>query len=562
MFRRFPPKLLYVLSTSSLAVLGLAVALTTAQAWLAIAFALAALVLSWTQHRWDGLGENLTPRCLAVAALLTTTLRTSDSVDLPLLVTGVMLLGIIALEQVLYVAVTTNNLHTLRLPIERTVMSRVIGPRNTYRLVTALTGVVAAATIASLTIGSTALSLAAGALVLASGVAFLACMALAWKQRRSAAHAGDAAVYQAVADYRPRFAIHFAGPAGSEYQLLMWLPYFDQLGDNYLIIMRDLVLFDRISKATDAPIVIAPGISQVEKLLCPSVKSVFYVNHAMQNSQLIRFGHLTHIQLMHGDSDKAVSRNPVSAMYDQVFVAGQAGIDRYHNHGVDIPERKFRIVGRPQLHPITVGPRARAEGEKPIVLYTPTWTGLSADANYSSLHISRHIIKELLSRDVVVWLRNHPYTTYNAASARQLTEIEEMLEADAAATGRAHRWGEATSGAVSLADCINAADVAISDISGAASDWMYSNKPFALTDPLNKGDDYEKDFPISRAAYVIDSQASNIAAVVTELLETDSLAQVRSETRLYYLGDIDPNKCVEHFLDHARATYAAEATPR
>lgn len=559
MFRRLPPKLIFALSTSGLAVLGLAVALLTGFTWLAVGLAIAALAISWVQYRWDGLGENLTPRVIAVATLLAAALTDTTAVGNALMATGVMLIGIIALEQVLYVAVTTNNLHTLRLPVERTLLSRVIGPRNTYKLVTGLTAALVAASIVTIATGNTGLSWAAGALVLASGLAFVSSMFVAWRQRRKAAHAGDAAVYKAVADYQPKFVIHFAGPAGSEYQLLMWLPYFDQLGDNYLIVMRDLVLFERISKATDAPMVIAPGISQVEKLLVPSVKSIFYVNHAMQNSQLIRFGHLTHIQLMHGDSDKAVSRNPVSAMYDLVFVAGQAGIDRYHNHGVDIPDHKFRIVGRPQSHPINVGPRDRDDNDRPVVLYTPTWTGLSADANYSSLHFSRHIIKELLSRDVTVLLRNHPYTSYNAASARQLTEIEEMLSEDVAATGRPHKWGEAANKDMSLADCINSADVAISDISGAASDWLYSSKPFALTDPLGKGEEYEREFPISRAAYLVDSQASNIADVVTELLETDSLAGVRSETRLYYLGDIPAEKCVEHFLDHARSTYETSA---
>src|SRR5690625_5823159 len=61
---------------------------------------------------------------------------------------------------------------------------------------------------------------------------------------------------------------------------------------------------------------------------------------------------MTHVQLLHGDSDKASSFNPVTAFYDNVFVAGQAGIDRYENNGVDIPKHKFTIVGRPQVESV------------------------------------------------------------------------------------------------------------------------------------------------------------------------------------------------------------------
>ena len=63
----------------------------------------------------------------------------------------------------------------------------------------------------------------------------------------------------------------------------------------------------------------------------------------------MRFQHLTHIYLGHGDSDKPPSYNPTHAMYDQIFAAGPAAARRYAAHGVSIPAEKFRIVGRPQV---------------------------------------------------------------------------------------------------------------------------------------------------------------------------------------------------------------------
>jgi hypothetical protein len=52
----------------------------------------------------------------------------------------------------------------------------------------------------------------------------------------------------------------------------------------------------------------------------------------------------------------------VHAIYDLIFTAGQAGIDRYARHGVSIPAEKFRIVGRPQVELIRPGSSAQRPG--------------------------------------------------------------------------------------------------------------------------------------------------------------------------------------------------------
>ena len=85
----------------------------------------------------------------------------------------------------------------------------------------------------------------------------------------------------------------------------------------------------------------------------PSLKVAFYVNNAARNTHFIERRELTHVWLNHGDSEKPACYNPVHAIYDLIFVAGQAGIDRYARHGVHIPAEKFRIVGRPQVEQIT-----------------------------------------------------------------------------------------------------------------------------------------------------------------------------------------------------------------
>ena len=69
----------------------------------------------------------------------------------------------------------------------------------------------------------------------------------------------------------------------------------------------------------------------------PSLRAAFYVNASSGNGALVRFQHLTHVYLGHGDSDKPPSYNPTHAMYDQIFAAGPAATRRYAAHGVTIP---------------------------------------------------------------------------------------------------------------------------------------------------------------------------------------------------------------------------------
>ncbi|WP_199044025.1 hypothetical protein [Glycomyces salinus] len=555
-------KLFFAVAGNALSALAVVAALVPTLRWAGFALALAALGVVWRQHRLEGLSESRVARVAAVIALVAASVGAAGATTaLPMLAAGSVLLLLLGNEQLLQIAIATRHVETVNLPVSRSGLEQYFTPRAAYGTIGAVTLV---------------LAVAAGALVFAdltwpSWVALVTALGLcaalaagtlsAWRRRRSSAHSGDPAVHEAVRALEPEFLIHFSGPPGSEYQIKMWLPYFDRLGDSYLIVLRDRTHLAQVRASTSAPVAIVPGVAALERLLVPSVKAVFYVNNSMQNTQLVRFGHLTHVQLMHGDSDKAASSNPVAAMYDRVFVAGQAGIDRYLHHGVDIPERKFRVVGRPQLHGIAVGPKRPADNA-PVVLYTPTWTGISDNVNYSSLRLGQIIVSALLERGAVVLLRAHPYTRYNPASALQLAELERMLASDTERTGRPHRWGTATSDEMSLVDCINAADAAVSDISGAASDWLYSGKPLALTDVHGKGPEFETEFPLAKAAYRIGPDAGNMAAVVEELLGTDSAAPRREEVRAYYLGSTPPDQCVAVFLDAARDCYRPDPGER
>ena len=85
-----------------------------------------------------------------------------------------------------------------------------------------------------------------------------------------------------------------------------------------------------------------------------------------------------------------------------------------------------------------------------------------------------------------------------------------------------------------------------------ASDWLYSAKPFALTNVLGADRTaFEAEFPLARAAYVVDQDASNLDEVLAELLKIDSLAQARRNLRTYYLGDFPAATYADGFVSAA-----------
>lgn len=541
-------KLLSRTATTGLAALAMAAALLPWgwTPWAAWAFATAALVLAWRAHRELGPDRDRFARGVALAAI---GVVAAQHGAVSAAIAAGALVAVVGFEPLLHISVATGHMTSVNLAVQRE--RAWFTPRVMGEAISAGGGVLAAAAAVALATGSVLpLWIAAAAALATVGAAGLGA-AGALLQRRRSAHAGDTAVIGALEALEPQFIVHFSGPPGSAYQLEMWLPYLDKLGDPYAIVAREQTHLEALRSATETPIIVAPTMSELERLLVPSVKAAFYVNGSALNTHLVRFGHLKHLQLFHGESDKASSFNKVTAIYDTVFVAGQAAVDRYRAHGLDLD---FRKVGRPQLAAVTTGPRT-ASGPRPVLLYAPTWTGLTSEFDYSSLAIGKRIIEEALRRDLAVIMRAHPYTRFNLAAARRLDEIERLLAADAEASGRAHLWGSQATGNVGLVDCINAADIAVCDVSGVATDWIASDRPFAVTDMAGLGERFADEAWIAKGAYRIDKDAANVRAVFDELLVTDAKAAGRKETREYFLGATSGDAAIGVFIEAARDAY-------
>ncbi|MEU9828998.1 CDP-glycerol glycerophosphotransferase family protein [Micromonospora chersina] len=543
-------KLLARVLTTGLAVLSfLVVALTGATGW-GLALAVAALAATAWERRVRPTADGLAESVLIAAGILVGYARRLDAgFDPALAATALVLLGLVLLVGPLRDA-GALEIRAANLPV------RSWTPLVAARLGDALLALLAVVALAA------GLALPAWVALVAALLVAAGCGAvgLDLARRRFRPPAGGGPVGRALRRHQPEFVLYFSAPPGSEYQVTMWLPYLERIGRPFMVLLREPEFLPAVAAATRAPVVFCPTLRTMDEALVPSLRAAFYVNHGAKNSHCIRFSQLTHVQLHHGDSDKAPSANPVSAIFDKIFVAGPAAIERYARAGVEIPAEKFVVVGRPQVEAIEVRREPATARAHPTVLYTPTWTGHHADADYCSLPVAETVIRRLLDRGATVILRAHPYTAQNPASARQLARLTELLAADRAKTGRAHLWGAAAGRDLTLTECVNRADALVSDVSGVISDWLYSGKPYAVTDMGVDGEHFVERFPLAGSGYVLRRDMSNVDEVLTELLDTDPKAADRWATRIRYLGDFPAESYAEVFLDAARQQLAADWT--
>jgi CDP-glycerol glycerophosphotransferase (TagB/SpsB family) len=387
----------------------------------------------------------------------------------------------------------------------------------------------------------------AAALLLVVGEAFVRALVQLFRSV-----SGEGRLRAVVDAYRPEFAVYFASTVGAAYQVGMWLPYLERLGRPFLIVTRSAAMLRQLEPLTTAPVVHRPTLGSLEDVVVSSMSAAFYVNNAVRNTHFVERRQLTHVWLNHGDSEKPACYNPVHAIYDKIFAAGQAGIDRYARHGVDIPREKFEIVGRPQVEAITKARGPIAQLADKTVLYAPTWRGPFADSRVYSLPLGEQIVSALLSRGVTVIFRAHPFNARFPDAVAMMESLHRMLAADAARTGRRHLWGAAAEQDLSVEQCFNASDAMVADVSAVVSDYLQSDKPFSIVSMGRSPEQLLADAPAAEAAYVLREDLSNLDAVVDELLEADTLASVRRKTRVYYLGDFPPDRYADGFLTAAR----------
>lgn len=332
----------------------------------------------------------------------------------------------------------------------------------------------------------------------------------------------------------PEVLVYMAGGALAEYILNQWIPTIERLNQRAFVIIREAVHL-RTVMVTPLPLVYAPSTRHVEELTRPSVRVAFYPANAGKNVHLLREARLKHVFLNHGDSDKSTSANPFVRVYDEVWVAGEAAVERYEAAGIHMPRKQYAIVGRPQVEPLKVGPLPGVHPK--TVLYAPTFEGYYEESNYSSLErMGPEMIARILRDypDVRVIFKPHPATgVQRPGMAKARVDIVRML-------------GERPGGhlyvppgaELNLMQCFDLADLLLSDISSVVTDFLYTQRPLVTTNPRGLPRDlFDHTFPTQRASYILDATLDDFTAVMDDALGPDSLREQRLAMSHYVLGE-------------------------
>ncbi|MCG2622265.1 CDP-glycerol glycerophosphotransferase family protein [Arthrobacter sp. I2-34] len=356
------------------------------------------------------------------------------------------------------------------------------------------------------------------------------------------------AVQRALGSFGPEFLIYTGRKDGGAYQIEQWLGPLKELGVPFAVVTRHNEAADALRRRpalAGIPLVACLNTAELDKVIAPTVRATFYVNSVASNINMVSYRHLTHVYLGHGDSDKEISAHPVHAMYDRIFVAGQAAIERYHANNVLIPEEKFAVVGRPQLRGAHKGPRQRTPDEAPTVLYAPTWLGYNNASTLSSLEHAGPYIQRLLSRGARIIFRPHPFSVKSAEERRLVAAVDEEL--------RRHGGPHMASGAARSADLVelfNASDALVTDVSSVLVDYTVTGKPIGVIAWTNE--DLAERYPSLRAAQLMRSPED--AEVLLDAAERslNPLSRIAA-------GYQSRSECFETTVREILATDASEA---
>lgn len=389
--------------------------------------------------------------------------------------------------------------------------------------------------------------------VVAVGAGVQAALLLAAGLQLVAAYAGrrarGVAVREALAAYAPEFVLYTARRGGA-YQLDMWVPHLRALGRPFVVATRDPVALSALGGAVDVPVVACPAWRDLDNLVVPSLRAAFYVNSVAANADFVTYRQLTHVYLGHGESDKALSHHPAHAMYDRIFVSGQAAVERYARHGIQVPADKFVVVGSPQSAAVASAARPIAEVAAPTILYAPTWQGYNDHSSYSSLRQGVRLVTSLLQRPGAVVFRPHPFSRSRPDEATLVTAIEQVLLEDARATGRPHVVGPDEP----FAQSANRADAMVADLSSVVTEFLATDKPLAIIADADVATFRQRN-PVADAVYLVDSDLGNLDDVLTDLLGADPLQAARGAVRARYVGadgDLAFGEAVLEILDRAQ----------
>lgn len=356
--------------------------------------------------------------------------------------------------------------------------------------------------------------------------------------------------------------VYFPDTPRNLYQLRQWYAPLRALDAHHRvgIVCLDSRTAAAVRAEVSLPVLCVGRIGTLEDLVSRSdVALALYVNHNVRNLHPLRFPTMLHAYLGHGESDKASSASNQVKAYDAVLVPGAIGRERLRRNLMCYDaDAHVRLVGRPQLDAVPAVGQGPSTGDRPTVLYAPTWEGAQPSMAYSSVvtHGEQLLRSLLTSRRFRIVYRPHPRIGANRA---------EYATADAALRALVERAASEEPGSGHRVDLTpewqprhDVADVLVCDVSAVASDWTASGRPLVVTVP-------------EAASAVVES--GSVLDVVTTLTAADApraadvvlaeLSEPPSDARALWvrdaMGDTTPGAATARFVDVCEELVALRA---
>lgn len=332
------------------------------------------------------------------------------------------------------------------------------------------------------------------------------------------------------------------GPA----HLSQWIPFFEQSDENYVVVVRNLDLYHWVRETYDFVIVVyAKNPTNIEQLLnnLAFVKGIYYLSNTGNMIHTLRFNAYQHIFLGHGDSDKTASAHKFFRVYDEIWVAGQAHIDRFKHAGFETRHLNFVKVGRPMLANVLKHNEAEwMTRHTPKILYLPTWEGVYEEGNYSSVRISATMLTELHQRfGLSMTAKFHPTT---GSRDKMLANVNKLVSTELLKVGANFTVADKL---VPVNTLISNANIYICDISAVVSECIAGNAPLFVYIPK------DKEIKISQSDMSYEDYAytfSNIEELCEQLEQVLNGNDFKKEQRLKamdYLMSVNETKNYEFF---------------
>lgn len=319
------------------------------------------------------------------------------------------------------------------------------------------------------------------------------------------------------------------------YQVKMWIPYFLASGVKFCIITRTTCAFKLCTKKyQDIPIYCARTPQDLELLFTkmPVLESIFYTSIVGNNIHAIRFNKFKHIFIGHGDSDKSSSAHKVFKMFDEIWVAGQAHIDRFKRANINMSGVEFKKVGLPQVSELVDIAEEHSWDtriKEYSILYLPTWEGTYKEQSYSSLSSALQFLPACCQLGVANFgVKLHPSTGTNDPQYESYGKrIVSSLRANNSTT-------TFYSSALDVESIMASHNIYICDCSAVISLCLAMDSPLFVFIPKNIICT-PSEINFSQYAYIFSSADEFITVFQKFIREGDYLAKERAKSRDYFI---------------------------